>query len=129
MQIWSNINWFIALNNQNANEIENVLFQEKPEAWIHGPVFPSLYQKYKGYNWNEIEKGKKVKFENDDLQSFLEDIWNKFGKFSADELEYMTHQESPWINARKNSNELQRSSTQISLKDIFVYYNSLIDVA
>lgn len=121
--------WFIALNNQNASEIENVLFQEKPEAWIHGPVFPSLYHKYKGYNWNEIEKGKKVKFENDDLQSFLEDIWNKFGKFSADELEYMTHQESPWINARKNSNELQRSSTQISLKDIFVYYNSLIDVA
>ena len=34
-------------------------------------------------------------FENDDLKSFLDDIWEKFGKFSADQLEYMTHQETP----------------------------------
>ena len=39
--------WFIALNNQSAEEIESVLFEEAPEAWVHGPVFPSLYAKYK----------------------------------------------------------------------------------
>ena len=32
--------WFIALNNQSENQISNFLFNEEPEAWIHGPVFP-----------------------------------------------------------------------------------------
>jgi uncharacterized phage-associated protein len=50
--------WFIALNNQSAEEIESVLFEEAPEAWVHGPVFPSLYAKYKGYCWHEIYSGK-----------------------------------------------------------------------
>lgn len=120
--------WFIALNNEDADEITNVLFDEQPEAWIHGPVFPSLYDKYKGYNWNEIEKkendGLKL---NKDLKAFLNDVWIKFGKFSADELEYMTHQEEPWVKARKNIDDTMRSNKKISNKDIFIYYNGLIN--
>ncbi|MBD8924189.1 DUF4065 domain-containing protein [bacterium] len=118
--------WFIALYNNNENEIENVLFSEIPEAWIHGPVFPSLYAKYKDYNWNEVPINKdEMVFENDDLKSFLDDIWEKFGKFSADQLEYMTHQETPWINARKNISSFEPSNQKILLKDIFKFYNAL----
>lgn len=119
--------WFIALYNQDENNIENVLFKEQPEAWIHGPVFPTLYKKYKTYSWNEIAQKKEKKFKSEDLQAFLEAIWNKFGSYSADQLECMTHQEDPWINARKNMREDNPSKEKISLKDIFVYYNSLID--
>ena len=118
--------WFIALNNEKANEINNVLFAEVPEAWLHGPVFPSLYSKYKLYSWNEVPKEtKNITFENDDLISFLNDIWNKFGEFSADELEYMTHQELPWINARKNILSNNPTNQKISLEDIFNYYNGI----
>lgn len=118
--------WFIALNNQNANQIDNVLFNEVPEAWIHGPVFPTLYVRFKDYNWNEVPKNEEnIIFENDDLMSFLNDIWAKFGIYSADELEYMTHQETPWLNARKNTVFDERSNQKISLKDIFNYYNAL----
>ncbi len=118
--------WFIAINNHNPNEIDNVLFEEVPEAWIHGPVFPSLYSKYKVYNWREVPKiDVTMEFENDDLKSFLEDIWKKFGVFSADELEYMTHQEMPWINARKNTIATASSNQKLSLEDIFNYYNGL----
>ena len=116
--------WFIALNNENENEITNILFNEQPEAWIHGPVFPSLYNKYKKYNWNEIEK-KEIHSSklNKDLKAFLNDVWIKFGKFSADELEYMTHQEEPWEKARNNIAHTIRSNEKISNKDIFIYYN------
>lgn len=118
--------WFIAINNQSADQIENILFDEIPEAWIHGPVFPSLYLKYKSFNWNEIPKNDTtIQFENNDIMSFLNDIWNKFGSYSADELEYMTHQETPWINARKNNTSNEPSNQKISLKDIFNYYNAL----
>lgn len=121
--------WFIALNNENENEITNILFNEQPEAWIHGPVFPSLYNKYKKYNWNEIEK-KEIHSSklNKDLKAFLNDVWIKFGKFSADELEYMTHQEEPWEKARNNIAHTIRSNEKISNKDIFIYYNGLINV-
>lgn len=119
--------WFIALNNQSADNIENILFEEQPEAWIHGPVFPSLYQEYKSYNWNEVPQASEPEISNDDLKSFLNDVWNTFGKFSADQLEYMTHQELPWINARNNVNNMEPSNNIISQKDIFIYYNSLID--
>ena len=82
--------WFIAINNENADNIDNILFDEIPEAWLHGPVFPSLYSKFKSYNWQEVPKiDKKIEFENKDVMSFLNDIW--------DELEYMTHQELPFI--------------------------------
>ena len=118
--------WFIALNNQNENQIDNVLFNEVPVAWIHGPVFPTLYTRFKQHNWNEVPKNEQnIVFENDDIMSFLNDIWSKFGIYSADELEYMTHQETPWINARKNTISDERSNQKISLKDIFNYYNAL----
>ena len=118
--------WFIALNNQSENQIDNVLFEEIPEAWIHGPVFPTLYKEFKSYNWNKVPKNEKeMIFENDDLMSFLNDIWAKFGIYSADELEYMTHQETPWLNARKNTVSHGKSNQKILLKDIFNYYNAL----
>ena len=119
--------WFIALNNQDANKIENILFDEAPEAWMHGPVFPELYQQYKEYGWHEIPKNKKkMKFENEDVEAFLNVIWKKFGKFSADELEFMTHQEDPWKNARQNTPKTAPSAKQIKNKDIFIYYNDKI---
>ena len=119
--------WFIALNNENKNDIQNILFDEQPEAWLHGPVFPSLYNEYKYSSWNEIKKVDNVILENEDLESFLNDVWNKFGEYSADQLEYMTHQETPWKNARKNVKNGEPSNNKILLEDIFVYYNGLID--
>ena len=120
--------WFIALYNESPDEIRSVLFIEEPEAWIHGPVFPSLYERYKGYNWQEIPKKSFDKDITSDLRAFLEDIWNKFGDFSADELEYMTHHEEPWKNARNGRGVLTRSNEKISKKDIFLYYNKLVSI-
>lgn len=118
--------WFIALNNQSANEIECILFDETPEAWVHGPVFPSLYNKYKSYYWQEIEKKETpVSISNDDLIKFLDAIWNTFSRFSADELENMTHQEDPWKNARIGLSPIEPSCNKISNKDIFIFYNEL----
>lgn len=117
--------WFIALNNQDPDNIQYSLFDEEPEAWVHGPVFPSLYSKYKDYYWHEVEKGQDVKLENEDLVSFLNNVWEIFGKYSADELEYMTHQEEPWKKARTGLSSVEPSSNKISKKDIFIYYNKL----
>lgn len=39
--------WYVVLN----NELKLFLFDEIPEAWMHDPIFPSLYEKHKYYNW------------------------------------------------------------------------------
>ena len=31
--------WFIVKNNKDGNNITNRLFDQQPQAWIHGPVF------------------------------------------------------------------------------------------
>lgn len=123
--------WYITLYNQDVNHIDETLFSEEPEAWMHGPVFRSLYNNYKSYGWQEIPKrgsifpSKTNTIENS-LKSFLNDVWEKYGKFSADQLEFMTHQEEPWQKARAGIDPLAPSDAKISKQDIFVFYNKQI---
>lgn len=118
--------WYITLYNDDVNSINTMLFNECPEAWVHGPVFRSLYSKYKDYYWKTIPKNeKKYKFENSELEEFLNKIWKTFMLYSADELEFMTHQESPWKNAREGLEPFDASNKKIDSKDIFIFYNKL----
>lgn len=122
--------WYIALYNQDVNHINETLFLEEPEAWMHGPVFRSLYNKYKGYGWQEIPKRNNIlrrsKITSESLTSFLNDVWEKYGKFSADQLEFRTHQEEPWKKARVGVDPLAPSDAKISKQDIFIFYNKQI---
>ena len=108
-----------------SNDISKTLFDEKPEAWIHGPVFPSLYQEYKKYNWKNIPKIYFLKnvFSKEILE-MLNKVWNKYGKYSADELEYMTHCEQPWQEVRKNLKMDDYSNEIIKAESIYKYYIS-----
>lgn len=118
--------WFITLKNDNSEDIQNRLFEENPQAWAHGPVFQSLYQLYKDHGWHEIKKiTTKIKFEDSELSEFLDEIWAKFGKFSADELEYMTHQESPWLEARAGIAPGEPSNRELSDRTIYNFYSAL----
>lgn len=122
--------WYIALYNQDAAHIDEVLFKEEPEAWMHGPVFPSLYKEYKCYGWNDIPKKKNLgllfqrnKISSNGLKDFLEDVWIKYGEYTADQLEYMTHQEDPWRKARAGMDAQASSKVKISKEDIYIFYN------
>ena len=57
--------WTIALLNDTAEDIHFKLFESDIEAWVHGPVVPELYQKYKDFGWHDIPK----------VENFDESIW------------------------------------------------------
>ncbi len=116
--------WYIVLNNDNDN-IVNVLFHEQPEAWVHGPVFPTIYEKYKENGRDEIAKPNVILEIDNDLSSFLDEILKVFGPFDGDQLELMTHNELPWQKARGNAKSDEISTNLIDLKDIYNYYTSL----
>ena len=97
------------------------LFDENPEAWIHGPVFKSLYKNMKINR--DIMEG--INFDDRldvETKRFLDIIYNVYGKFSGNELERMTHSESPWINARKGLESNEHSNNIISDEDIMNCY-------
>lgn len=115
--------WYIVKYNDSADNIQNVLVAEKPQAWVHGPVFPSLYEEYKQYKRNNVPKINGSILEKTELSEFLDQIWDVFGKFDGDELEFMTHNEKPWINSRNGISAISPSNEEIDLKDIYNYYS------
>ena len=116
--------WYIVGYNDSEN-VNKVLFIEQPEAWIHGPVFPTIYDKYKIFGWNIIPKFTEEIDIDIELKNFLDEIINVFGKYDGDQLELMTHNEFPWQNARNNLDSTLPSNNKIQLKDIYNYYSAL----
>jgi len=93
--------WYIVANNESSDNIKNKLFQENPQAWIHGPVFNTLYKEMK-YNIKSFlvnDNYKKSIKESD--KELLDLIYKVYGKYSGNRLEALTHSENPWILANR----------------------------
>lgn len=98
----------------------NKLFEERPQAWIHGPVFRSLYNAMK--NMDFYEEKFSIDSIDQDIRDFLDIIYKIYGQYSGNELENMTHSESPWKNARIGKKPYERSEEFISDEDIMKCY-------
>ena len=101
------------------------LFEDDCEAWVHGPVYRNIYDKYKDYGCNPIEE-KKLEFENtslaEDEKKLLDCIVHYFGCYSGKVLEKMTHTEEPWRVARRGLNDWESSERIISKESISTYF-------
>ncbi|GIN46807.1 Panacea domain-containing protein [Bacillus paralicheniformis] len=115
--------WFLTLENENADELENRLFEEEFEAWVHGPVIHKVYDHYRHKGYQEIEKfeGELPVFDSD-TEEILEQVWSVYGQYNGNQLETLTHQESPWIKAREGYQPLDRCRNIIDDQDIFECY-------
>ncbi|HBA03729.1 MAG TPA: hypothetical protein DCW51_07150 [Clostridium sp.] len=104
------------------------IFDDSFEAWVHGPVSPSLYKKYKSFGWKEI----KIEEENNCFMvkddKFLDKILEIYGKYSADELEDLTHKELPWQNARRGLDKFENCNSVIDINDIRYFYENQTDI-
>lgn len=91
---------FLAIKNE-------VLFNDKIEAWRHGPVVPRVYDEYKKYGASGIKEYNLdvVKcIENDDeTRDILINVYDLFGEYSAWGLRNLTHSEEPWKTTVPNN--------------------------
>lgn len=112
--------WFLA----NYGE---PLVPNRFEAWAHGPVSPDLYSKYREWGWENIPQvHQQAMFEDSDVESFLDKVYETYGDYSADELERITHSERPWQNARVGCAPGEYSRNPIALNDMRDYYGERI---
>lgn len=98
------------------------LFDEKPQAWIHGPVFRSLFDSMK--NQKKFLSNQEFLEFGESITKFLDKIYEVYGKYSGNELEKMTHSEIPWRKAREGLPPSQFSSRELSDKVIMEYYSN-----
>ena len=100
------------------------LFNNRIEAWVHGPTIPDLYDMYKEYGWNNIPLTNEFNESifTDEILNVFEAVFDTYGNMDIDDLEYILRRELPWVKARGNCAVYDICDTQISDKDIIEYY-------
>lgn len=100
------------------------LFVEDCEAWAHGPVYRTMYNKYKDYSFNPINPVSdfdETVFRSVEL-AILENVAKYASCYSGKVLEEITHLEAPWLNARKDKKAMEPSDEIIKKEDIKAYF-------
>ncbi|MCY9512351.1 DUF4065 domain-containing protein [Paenibacillus larvae] len=108
---------------------EKKLFDDNFEAWVHGPVNPQLYTEYREYGWQEIPQEANYPnsiMENERVREIIEEVYDSYGHLDGNQLEYLTHQEDPWKNARNGLQPYESSRNVIDDEDIRSYYVGLL---
>lgn len=104
---------------------EEPLFSERIEAWANGPVCPVLYDAHRGvFRISEVPQGDSSKL-NVPQRETIDAVLEFYGPKSAWWLSDLTHQESPWINARKNLSSGERGNKEITHAEMAEYYAGL----
>lgn len=112
--------WFLALENRP-------LFAEDFQAWVHGPVLPSQYHRFKEFTWRPLTIDVATPKVDDSVGSHLMSIIEEFGTETAVALERMTHLEKPWLAARGDLGPSAISDAKISKVAMMDYYRSMMD--
>lgn len=105
-------------------------FDGKFQAWIHGPVNREIYNTYKDKKYiysdlsiKDIQDEKFYEKINTDLRTHIDTIIESYSKFTATELELMTHEEEPWIKAREGYSPNARCEVNIDEELMRKYYS------
>lgn len=109
--------WYLAVY---AERIADIQF----EAWVHGPVSREIYNMYKEYGWENIPCYRGFIPVNADTIDFARTVWGIYGKYSADQLEEMSHRECPWKKAREGYGRYESSDNPLKDKDIYYFFHS-----
>ncbi|CRI58982.1 putative phage-associated protein [Pseudomonas sp. TE6288] len=74
------------------------LFEERIEAWMHGPVVADLYRRFSQHGSNPIPMP--AVFEptcfSRDQTRLIKEVFEVYGQYSAWKLRQLTHEEDPW---------------------------------
>lgn len=108
------------------------LFNEKIEAWVHGPATKSLYIKYRNFGFNPIQKNADnafLKILSSENKKLLDNVWSVYGGLDADYLEMLTHSEIPWKEAREGLQSSEKSENEISIKTMKSFYSKKLELA
>ncbi len=107
---------------------EKPILEEDCRAWVHGPVYPEVYELFRDFKYNPIDdvrfallEGAKDTLTNEEKR-VIDLVVNTFGMYGGKVLERITHNEDPWMEARKGYEDGIPSSELLPKDQIMKYY-------
>ncbi|HJC23624.1 MAG TPA: DUF4065 domain-containing protein [Candidatus Eisenbergiella merdavium] len=103
-------------------------FTEDCSAWVHGPVYPEVYELFRDFKYNPIDDARFALLEGtedaltDDEKRVIDLVVNTFGMYGGKALEKITHNEEPWMEARKGYEDSIPSSELLPKDRIMKYF-------
>lgn len=105
------------------------ILKEQCEAWVHGPVFVKIYEKYKSFGRepirNEYQEIEFDKLLTEDEINLCNYVLENFAIYNGNILREFTHRERPWIEAREGLGETERCTNIIMDSCIETYFTQI----
>ena len=110
---------------------ESELLNQQFEAWVHGPVCRDVFNnlKDKSLIYADISfdncynpKHKLEGLLTTNQMEVIDDVLQELSGWTALELENATHNEEPWLSARKGYSPSERCTTHISKDEMISFY-------
>ncbi|AIN73392.1 DUF4065 domain-containing protein [Flavobacterium psychrophilum] len=109
--------WFFVKN-------DRMLFDNKIQAWIYGPVVYDVWANFKFMKRSSIIPSSRAVVLNldDIIVNHLNDIWLSYGHLTGSDLVDLTHNDLPWKNSRKGL-----LGNQPSDKEVIINKDTTVD--
>lgn len=110
---------------------EKPIFTEDCRAWIHGPVYPEVYDLFRDFKYNPIEDARFALLEESEAvlteeeRKVIDLVTDTFGMYSGKVLERITHSEVPWKEARAGYGANVPSNELLTKDSIMKYYKAV----
>lgn len=107
------------------------IFTEDCRAWVHGPVYPEVYDLFRDFKYNPIDDARFALLEGtkdaltENEKKVIDLVVNTFGLYGGKVLEKITHNEKPWREARKGYDDSIPSSALLAKNRIMSYYKAV----
>ena len=125
---------------------EEVLFEDIPQAWVNGPVYPAIFQKYKSVvpgmcdhltykDFNSTEESasqdakqlvEKLGLTKNEIE-LSDSVMTQYGAKTQNQLILLTHIERPWCESREGLMPYERCTKELSLTTMYEYYKERLD--
>lgn len=103
------------------------LFTQDCEAWVHGPVYREIYNRYSSYGYDPIDSNGMfdVSVFTDTEKAVIDSVIQNLCCYSGKILERFTHSEMPWLKTRGDLPADAPSDRIISKEDIGEYFSAV----
>lgn len=111
------------------------LFDGEFQAWVHGPVSRHVYDRFRDTKtmYSPVRQQDAPNFNpsrlTDAERAHVDAVLEVYAPYTGDQLEELTHRETPWIEARGSTPAFARSETVIADAVMREYYKARLTPA
>ncbi|MDE7062152.1 MAG: DUF4065 domain-containing protein [Lachnospiraceae bacterium] len=107
------------------------MFPEECRAWVHGPVYETVYRLFRDFRYSPIEddrfailRGRSGELGEQEKQ-VVDLVVQTFGMYSGKALETITHVEQPWLKAREGCGLEAYSQAVVTKESMEEYFEEV----